>query len=115
MWEYTATVDRVVDADTVDLDIDLGFEVHTKTRIRLAGIDAWEVRCGEREKGLAAKRRLIELLEPERQVVLRTEKAHGSKGKYGRWLGTLFIEYGTDLVNLNERLVAEGHARFVSY
>ena len=66
MYTYNATVDRVIDGDTVDALIDLGFNTWKKIRIRLHGINAWESRTKdlkEKEKGLAAKNRLIELLE----------------------------------------------------
>ena len=66
MFEYSAKVVRVVDGDTLDAEIDIGFDVFVKKRIRLYGIDTWESRTRdleEKEKGLAAKARLIELLE----------------------------------------------------
>ena len=66
MYTYHATVDRVVDGDTVDALIDLGFDTHKKVRIRMMGMDAWESRTRnkeEKKKGLAAKARLIEILE----------------------------------------------------
>ena len=66
MFEYSAKVVRVVDGDRLDAEIDIGFDVFVKKRIRLYGIDTWESRTRdleEKEKGLAAKARLIELLE----------------------------------------------------
>ena len=65
MYTYHATVDRVVDGDTVDALIDLGFDTWKKVRIRMMGMDAWESRTRDKEekkKGLAAKARLIEIL-----------------------------------------------------
>jgi len=91
MYEYTIRVTRIVDGDTVDAEIDLGFNVRTKKRIRLYGIDTPESRTrnkAEKKRGLAAKQRLQELLEEAEVVRLRS---HGT-GKYGRVLGELLIE-----------------------
>ena len=102
---YKAKVDRVVDGDTVDLDLSLGFDVWLKKqRVRLVGIDTPESRTrdlAEKKLGLAAKERLIELC--GESVLL---KSHG-KGKYGRILGELFTEDGKDICQL---LIKEGHA-----
>ena len=103
---YRAKLDRVVDGDTVDAFIDLGFDTHVKRRIRLHGLDTWESRTRdleEKEKGLAAKERLIELLEAngnEFELI-----SHGLD-KYGRSLGTVLI----NSINVNEKLITEGHA-----
>ena len=106
MFEYNAVLDRVVDGDTVDATIDLGFDTWKKTRIRFYGINAPESRTRdleEKKKGLAAKERLIEILKAnENKFVL---KSHGV-GKYGRCLGELFVEDK----NINQTLIAEGHA-----
>ena len=111
---YRATIDRVVDGDTVDAFIDLGFDTHIKRRIRLHGLDTWESRTRNKEekvKGLAAKARTKELLydissKPQHCRI----KSHGV-GKYGRVLGELFIRdaNGTE-ININNALVEEGHA-----
>lgn len=106
MYEYNATVNRVVDGDTVDALVDLGFDTWKKVRIRLAGIDAYESRTRdleEKAKGLAAKDRLIALLEANNNEFILL--SHGV-GKFGRCLGTLFI----DNMNINQTLVTEGHA-----
>ena len=111
MFEYRATVERVVDGDTVDVDIDLGFEVHIKARVRLYGIDTPEVRTRdleEKERGIAASNRLKELIK-ERNLILASEKFN-SKGKYGRILATLLIETSQGRQNVNEILLEEGHA-----
>ena len=88
---YRAKIDRVVDGDTVDAMIDLGFDTHIKRRIRFHGLDTWECRTRdleEKKKGLAAKARVIELLaQHEGEFIL---KSHGV-GKYGRCLGEIFI------------------------
>ena len=111
---YRAKLDRVVDGDTVDALIDVGFDIWVKKRIRFMGLDAWESRTRDLEEkklGLAAKSRVIELLETtsSKPGYFRL-KSHGV-GKYGRVLGELFVE-DTDgkQWNINETLIAEGHA-----
>jgi|TARA_B100000073_G_scaffold300786_1_gene267412 micrococcal nuclease len=104
MFKYNAKVIRVVDGDTVDALVDLGFSTFKKVRIRMMGINAPESRTRDMEekaKGLAAKIRLEELLEEEKFVL----ESHGV-GKFGRCLGTLHV----DDVNVNKTLVEEGHA-----
>jgi micrococcal nuclease len=109
MYTYNATVDRVVDGDTVDALVDLGFDTWKKVRIRLYGLDAWESRTrdlDEKKKGLAAKQYLIDKLqENDNKFVL---VSHGV-GKYGRCLGELFLQ--KDEGNINEMLITEGHAK----
>ena len=99
---------KIVDGDTVDLLIDLGFDLSIKIRVRMSGINAWESRTRnlkEKKLGLAAKDRLRELceqaMEKKSLKILTTEK-----GKYGRYLGVL---YGNGK-NINDLLVSEGHA-----
>ena len=109
MYTYTITLDRVIDGDTVDAMIDLGFDVHIKKRIRFMGINTPESRTRDLEekvRGLAAKDRVKELLEECNCITLQS---HGS-GKYGRCLGELFIELNDETVNLNQLLISEGHA-----
>jgi len=109
MYTYNAKLERVVDGDTVDALVDLGFDTWKKVRIRLHGIDAWESRTRdleEKEKGLAAKQYLIEQLESnDNKFVL---VSHGV-GKFGRCLGELFLQ--EDGWSLNEMLITEGHAK----
>ena len=97
---------RVLDGDTFDCDIDLGFSVVlAKQRIRLMGIDTWESRTrdkAEKVKGLAAKAFAKDLLENAQEITL---KSHG-KGKYGRVLGEVYC----DNKCLNEELKKHGHA-----
>ena len=113
-YVYRAVIDRVVDGDTVDAMIDLGFDTHIKRRIRLHGLDAWESRTRdleEKEKGLAAKARTKELLYDisDKPQVCRV-KSHGV-GKYGRILGELFVrDADGNEININNTLVEEGHA-----
>ena len=111
---YRAKLDRVVDGDTVDALIDVGFDIWVKKRIRFMGLDAWESRTRDLEEkklGLAAKSRVIELLEKtsSKPGYFRL-KSHGV-GKYGRVLGELFVEDNDGKQwNVNETLIAEGHA-----
>ena len=106
MYQYKAKLDRVVDGDTVYAHIDLGFHIWKRVNIRLYGIDAFESRTRdleEKEKGLAAKERLIELLQANGNEFELT--SHGLD-KYGRSLGTILI----GSMNVNETLITEGHA-----
>ena len=106
MYKYNAKLDRVVDGDTVDAMIDLGFDTWVHKRIRLLGIDSPETRTrdlDEKAQGLATKERLTGILEAaEGMFVLHS---HGV-GKYGRCLGTIMV--GEE--NINELLLAEGLA-----
>lgn len=110
MYTYKAKLVRVIDGDTIDAEIDLGFNVLIRQRIRLYGIDTPEARTRdlvEKEKGLAAKQRLTEIL-PKEFIV---ETVLNKRGKYGRILGILHVE-DTDgnKTNVNDQLVNEGHA-----
>ena len=112
MYEYRARVIKVVDGDTVDVDIDLGFGVWLKDeRVRIMGIDTPESRTRdkvEKKFGLAAKARLKELLGPT--PILKTQVGKGGedmKGKFGRILGDFLTE---DVKKCGELLVKEGHA-----
>ncbi len=107
MYTYKCELIRCVDGDTVDFFIDLGFSVKVKKRVRLFQIDAWESRTKdleEKKKGLAAKKFLKNILRNANNLMLDTEKDF--TGKYGRVLGTLFVD-GT---NINELLIEKGHA-----
>ena len=106
---YNALLERVVDGDTADAMIDLGFDTWVKKRIRFYGVDTWESRTRnleEKKKGLAAKDYVKDLLEnsDEGKFLL---KSHGV-GKYGRVLGELFVK-GND-TSVNELLKENGHA-----
>ena len=107
MYEYKAKLIRVVDGDTCDALIDLGFNTWVKKRIRFKGVDTWECRTRDKEekkKGLAAKAFTKEQLEKEEVFKLIS---HGV-GKYGRVLGEIFISDNEE--SLNECLIREGHA-----
>ena len=118
MFEYKAKITRVIDGDTVDAMIDLGFSVHRKIRIRLHGINTPESRTKdleEKERGLQAKYRLRDILEEyDYEVDL---KSYGI-GKFGRCLGELFYykhmpeSWEDEFVktSINNQLIEEGHA-----
>ena len=119
---YRAKLDRVVDGDTIDAMIDVGFDIWVKKRIRYMGIDTWESRTrdlDEKKKGLAAKARNKELLEAGVFKIV----SHGT-GKFGRVLGEVFVspdavghevsenvdKSSDGLVSINDILINEGHA-----
>jgi micrococcal nuclease len=111
MYEYRVRkVHKIVDGDTIDVDIDLGFNVSFYQRVRLAGIDTPESRTTdkyEKELGLEVKKKLGELLSGAKDVVIRTEKPDSTE-KYGRILGWLFIDGAEQSVN--HALIAGGYA-----
>ena len=102
-YVYKATVTKVVDGDTVDLLVDCGFNILRKERIRFYGVDAWETRGEEREQGLEAKEFVQNLLPVGSECVVRTGK---QQGKFGRYLGEIFV----DDKSLNDLLLEHGHA-----
>ena len=117
MYEYRVEIVKVVDGDTVDVDIDLGFGVWLKKeRVRLFGIDTPESRTRdlvEKKHGLAAKNFLVNEMNDADNVILATNK--DAEGKFGRILGTLigvhFNELDGDMrVNINEKMVDYHHA-----
>ena len=111
---YRAKLDRVVDGDTVDALIDVGFDIWFKKRIRFMGLDTWESRTRDLEEkklGKLAKERTRQLLEDvsSKSGYFRL-KSHGL-GKYGRVLGELFVmDKDGKQWNVNETLITEGHA-----
>ena len=111
MYTYSAKLIRVIDGDTVDLEIDLGFDISIRQRLKLYGVDTPDsrsVNSDTKQKGLEAKQRLTELL--PRQFKINT--ILNKRGKYGRVLGTIFVndkETGEE-INVNELMVKEGHA-----
>ena len=123
-FEYNGTLVRVLDGDTIDCYIDLGFDLKIKKRVRYMGIDTWESRTRdleEKKKGLAAKARNKELLEAGTFKIV----SYGT-GKFGRVLGEIFVSPDAvgenavipesvdrnkdGLVSINDILIAEGHA-----
>ena len=107
-------INRVVDGDTIDLTIDLGFDLFKKERVRVAGVDTPEKRTRdleEKELGIDAtnwlKKHLEEAISGEEDLVIRTELV-GGVGKYGRLLGWLYI--ADSQLSLNEMMIEEGYA-----
>jgi micrococcal nuclease len=111
MYEYRVKkVTGVVDGDTIDVDIDLGFNISYSQRIRLAGIDTPESRTTDKKEkvlGLEVKQRLKDILATASVVVIRTQKPDSTE-KYGRVLGWLFVDGAEKSVN--EALIADGYA-----
>ena len=114
MYTYKIKLDRVVDGDTIDAYIDLGFDVSIKKRVRFAGINAPESRTRdleEKARGLAAKDRVKAIFAENPSFTLESKEL----GKYGRVLGELYVDKldGTDQItqiNVNKQLIKEGHA-----
>jgi micrococcal nuclease len=111
MFEYyVKKVTRVVDGDTIDVDIDLGFDISFSSRVRLAGIDTPESRTKdkmEKSLGLESKEYLKKAIDASKTVVIKTEKMDSSE-KYGRILGWLFLDGSK--VSVNEQMIADGYA-----
>lgn len=110
---YEAKIIDVYDGDTVTAEIDLGFHVKIKEKLRLSEINAPEIRGEEREEGKKSKISLSELI-LGREVVIYTER--DKKGKYGRYLAEIFVktENGS-WIDVNKTLVEQGYAIFKSY
>jgi micrococcal nuclease len=111
MFEYyVKKVTKIVDGDTIDVEIDLGFDISFSSRVRLAGIDTPESRTTdkmEKALGLEAKAYLKKEIESAKTVVIKTEKMDSSE-KYGRILGWVFLDGST--VSMNEKMIEDGHA-----
>tara|TARA_R110001583_G_scaffold16176_1_gene65644 strand:+ start:484 stop:852 length:369 start_codon:yes stop_codon:yes gene_type:complete len=113
MYTYKAKLDRVVDGDTIDVDIDLGFDIKVKKRVRFVGINAPESRTRdleEKAKGLAAKDRVKAILAENDIFTIESQEI----GKYGRVLGKIYLSRidGKDCLTqicLNDQLIKEGH------
>ena len=107
-------IDKVVDGDTIDVTIDLGFDLFKKERVRIAGVDTPEKRTRDLEEkalGLDAtywmKKQLEDTIAGDEELIIRTE-LKGGHGKYGRLLGWLYV--GDDALSLNEQMITEGYA-----
>ena len=111
MYEYyVRKVENVVDGDTIDVLIDLGFDILFASRVRLAGIDTPESRTkdlAEKALGLEAKEYLKKHLKDAKSVIIKTEKMDSSE-KYGRILGWVYIN--GDTVSLNDMMINDGYA-----
>jgi micrococcal nuclease len=107
-------INRVLDGDTIDVTIDLGFDLFKKERVRVAGVDTPEKRTRnleEKELGIDAtnwlKKELEDVLAGDDELIIRTELV-GGVGKYGRLLGWLYV--GDETVSLNEQMITQGYA-----
>ena len=107
-------INRVVDGDTIDVTIDLGFDLHKKERVRVAGVDTPEKRTRNlEEKALGVdatswlKSKLEETIKGDEELIVRTE-LKGGVGKYGRLLGWLYV--GDSNISLNEQRITAGYA-----
>lgn len=108
MYTYNAKLERVIDGDTVDAMVDLGFSTWKKVRIRFYGIDTYESRTTdleEKEKGLLAKQRVVDILNENNNEF--TLVSHGVD-KYGRSLGEIYVETLGE-TSLQKLLINEGH------
>uniref|UniRef100_UPI00321804D6 thermonuclease family protein n=1 Tax=uncultured Draconibacterium sp. TaxID=1573823 RepID=UPI00321804D6 len=116
MYKYKATISRVVDGDTMDIDIDLGFKITTHQRIRLQGINTPETYnvkkdSEEYKKGTLAKEFVIQRITTNNnEAIIETEK---DTGKYGRYIATVWL--ADNPVSLNQELVDKGFAQKVNY
>ena len=103
MYEYSCTVDRVVDGDTIDVILDLGFDILYRSRVRLYGIDTPESRTRDKDekvRGKLASAFLQEAIDNGSKVIIET-KLKDSKGKFGRVLGNVIV----DGININQQMV----------
>ena len=111
MFSYLCKLQRVVDGDTIDVNIDLGFHIWHKVRVRMLGIDTPESRTRNLEEkalGLASKARLKELLKGQKLDI----ECSKEKGKFGRVLGVVFAtDKEGNRIDCNNQLCIEGHAR----
>ena len=111
MYEYRVkTVTKVVDGDTIDVDIDLGFNISYSQRVRLAGIDTPESRTNdkmEKALGLEAKEYLKYKLKDAKLIVIKTELPDSSE-KYGRILGWVYVDGNT--ISVNDEMIEDGYA-----
>jgi micrococcal nuclease len=107
---YVRKVENVVDGDTIDVLIDLGFDILFSSRVRLAGIDTPESRTSDKAEkalGLESKEYLKKFLKDAKTVVIKTEKMDSSE-KYGRILGWIYVN--EDTVSVNDHMINDGYA-----
>ena len=108
-YDYEGTVLEVIDGDTADIDVKLGFLITAHVRFRFYGINTPEIRGAEREEGLRSKQWVIDHCGPGTKVIVRSHKT----GKYGRWLGEIFLvdDAGRAIEpSINDQLVELGLA-----
>ena len=111
MYEYhVKKVTNVVDGDTIDVDIDLGFDISFSSRVRLSGIDTPESRTSDKAEkilGLEAKEYLKSKIKEAKDVIIKTEKMDSSE-KYGRILGWVYLDGSA--ISINEQMISQGYA-----
>ena len=107
MFEYKCEVIKVVDGDTVDVNIDVGFSIFHKARVRMYGMDTPESRTrdlDEKARGLISKQFILDKVADAKEIVIKTQK--DGKGKFGRVLGKIFI----DGENINQSMIDQSLA-----
>lgn len=111
MYQYVSKLNRVVDGDTVDLDVDLGFMVSILVRFRLEGINAPEMTGDQRDAGKLSKQHLIDLLTDADQGIIRVDSQ--GKDKYGRWVARLSCVSAKtgNIVDISKQMVDDGFAK----
>lgn len=118
LYWYKATITRIYDADTIYADIDLGFGIFNRgsngkgESVRLAFINAPEIKGEERPSGLEAKEWLQSVLPVGREIILHTVKW---SGKYGRYIAEIYLLDGDEHYKINDELVKQGYAVYVDY
>lgn len=123
MYNYKAKCVKIIDGDTLDLEIDLGFNITIKERIRLARVNTPEIRGSEKEQGLVAKdfvdgkiNQLFTIEDDSKDQLFLTSKTlhvntSKGKGKYGRWIAEVVYEEDGNMYNLSDVLIKEGLAQ----
>lgn len=113
MYEYYATVTNIVDGDTIDVEVDLGWKITIRDRLRFNRINAWEKSGKEKEMGLKAKEFVVGRIPPGTKIRITTDK----EGKFGRYIAEIFYicPVSDAEINLNDELVENGHARYQEY
>lgn len=114
---FNVKIEEVYDADTLTVDIDLGFDVVLDNqKLRLHRINAWEVKGEEKPQGIKARDWLKTKIANAKQIYIKPVTSKGDKtkykkGKFGRWLAELYI----DNININDEIVKSGHGKYQSY
>ncbi len=112
-YHYDANVISVYDGDTCTVDIDAGFNIWMRNeKLRLHRINAPEVRGAERPAGLLSRDYLRNLID-KKKILIQTLK--DKKGKYGRYLAEIWLETDAGWINVNDKLVEDGHAVYKDY
>ena len=111
MYQYKCKINKVLDGDTVDIDLDLGFNIIlVNQRVRMAGVDTPESRTADKEekvRGLLSKKKLAEKLPVGSWQVIETQKSDNNDDKFGRILGVFLLEDGT---RVNDWLIKNNYA-----